>query len=64
MISSSLKSAEGSCGAYIDAAAERQAIRRHAAGGPAGRRYRELQQFHEREPILKRLSRFHSVSPS
>jgi hypothetical protein len=27
---SSLKSAEGSCGAYIDAAAERQATRRHA----------------------------------
>jgi hypothetical protein len=27
---SSLKSAEGSCGAYIDAAGERQAIRRHA----------------------------------
>jgi hypothetical protein len=34
MISSSLKSAEGSCGAYIDAAAERQAIRRQAASGP------------------------------
>jgi hypothetical protein len=29
---SSLKSVEGSCGAYIDAARERQAIRRNAAG--------------------------------
>src|ERR1700709_2329356 len=57
---SSLKSAEGSCGAYIDAASVRQAIGHHAAGGPAGRRYQGLQQFHEREPILKRLSRFHS----
>jgi hypothetical protein len=47
---SSLQSADGSCGAYIGAIAQRQAIRRNAEDGPAAERCLELQQFNEREP--------------
>jgi hypothetical protein len=50
---SSLKSADGSCRAYIDALAARQAIRRHLAARRAGKRGPELQQFHQHEPFLK-----------
>src|SRR5258706_1121997 len=61
---SSLKSADGSCGAYIGAIAQRQAIRQSAADCPAADRCPELQQFHEYEPCLKPTSRFHSASQS
>src|SRR5450432_1437416 len=47
---SSLKSADGSCGAYIDAVCGRQAIRRNAQGSPGPAIDPELQQFHQDEP--------------
>ena len=62
---SSLKSAGGSCGAYIGAAGERQAIRRatadRRAGMPATLQCPKLQQFHQDEPFLKRPSGLHSA---
>jgi hypothetical protein len=60
----SLQSADGECGAYIDAALERQAIRRNAEGPTARaaiKAPRELQQFHQDEPCLKRSSRLRSA---
>ena len=58
-----LESADGSCGAYIGAAGERQAIGEMPPIGPtAGSLTRaELQQFHQDEPFLKRTSRFRSA---
>src|SRR5213595_2909983 len=57
---SSLQSADGNCGAYIDAIGERQAISRIALIAPAGDRCPELPQFHKDEPSLKAASRIHS----
>jgi hypothetical protein len=50
---SSLKSVDGSCGAYIDAACERQAIRPDARIALSADRRQKLQQFHRDEPFLK-----------
>jgi hypothetical protein len=55
---SSLKSADGSCGAYIGAIGERQAILYRPTGGSKP----ELQQFHEDEPFLQPASHFRSAS--
>src|SRR5579862_1303160 len=59
---SSLKSADGSCRAYIDDAGERQAIKRNVLALLRRQPQPELQQFHEGEPSLKRTSRFRSDS--
>src|SRR3977135_662366 len=49
-MTSSLKSADGSCGAYIGAIGERQATNRKHRIVPAANRCCELQQFHEGDP--------------
>jgi hypothetical protein len=59
---SSLKSVMGSCGAYIGAIAERQAIRPDAPDRPGSNQCLELRQIHKDEPSLKPTSRFHSPS--
>src|SRR3954462_14335751 len=56
---SSLKSVGGSCGAYIGAIDERQAISPMRRIVPPRPRLGELQRFHEDEPSLKQTSRFH-----
>src|SRR3984957_2507784 len=58
----SLKSADGSCGAYIDAACERQAISAISQNALPADRRQKLQQFHRDEPFLKWPSRFRSAS--
>src|ERR1700687_1051381 len=59
---SSLKSADGNCGAYIGGIGGRQAISRMLRIVRAGNRGPKLQQFHKDEPSLKQASRFRSRS--
>src|SRR5947208_2291360 len=56
----SLRSADGSCGAYIGAFGERQAIRATSADADQSSSEPELQQFHEHEPSLQPVSRLRS----